>query len=122
MDFWRTSITRHHSRGLHLLKSMFGTPVSCGRQKIRAGVLKHLKNYVLLIEINSAFKNVRNNDSQKKPLVTNHLTTLRILTGKSTLKLNSSTYVKYEYGYLSLGKSNYLFLSGSKTGTNFPKK
>ena len=37
---------------------------------------------------------------------------------KSTLKLNSSAYEKYEYGHIYVVSTYKLFLRGSKTGTN----
>ena len=41
---------------------------------------------------------------------------------ESTLKLNSSAYEKYEYGHLGCWYIKLIFLGGSKTGTNLPKK
>ena len=40
---------------------------------------------------------------------------------KSTLKLNSSAYEKYEYGHLGRWYIKLIFLRGSKTEANFQK-
>ena len=42
--------------------------------------------------------------------------------GKSTLKLNSSTYEKYEYGHLGRWYIKLTLFKSSKTETEFPKK
>ena len=46
---------------------------------------------------------------------------LRILTGKNTLKLNSSAYEKYEYEHLGRWHIKLILFKSSKTETNFPK-
>ena len=47
---------------------------------------------------------------------------LKILTGKSNLKLNSSVYKNMNMNIWVVGTSNWLFLRCSKTGKKFPKK